>query len=147
MHAGLLPEHIRGAAADATGRELEQDRGQEMTVAEAEGVMEKLNADTCAWMLGERAIPEELWQADSPLWTRLYSVPESRDVDGAARMQLEEVNGADSELSSATAGNRQRTAAISDNAFFVLVRRASFRFHVVFWNDGAVGSVLALSPG
>lgn len=53
--------------------------------------MEKLNADTCAWLLGKRAIPEEIWQSDSPLWTRVYSDPDSRDIDAAARIQLEEV--------------------------------------------------------
>ena len=88
VHAGLLPEHIRGTAAGEGGR------GQGSTVAEAEEVMEKLNADTCAWLLGQRAIPEEIWQSDSPLWTRVYSDPDSRDIDAAARMQLEEVRAA-----------------------------------------------------
>lgn len=55
--------------------------------------MEKLNADTCAWLLGERAIPEGIWHSDSPLWTRVYSDPDSRDIDVAARIQLEEVGG------------------------------------------------------
>ncbi|CAN0334706.1 unnamed protein product, partial [Hapterophycus canaliculatus] len=100
VHAGLLPEHILGTAAKVIGGERGQGKeggggggagGQEITVADVEAVMEKLNADTCAWMLGERAIPEEIWQSDSPLWTRVYSDPESRDVDAAARMQLEEV--------------------------------------------------------
>eukprot|EP00752_Nemacystus_decipiens_P001826 g1763.t1 len=85
VHAGLLPEHIRGAASG------EGSKGQGSTVAKAEEVMEKLNADTCAWMLGKRAIPEEIWQSDSPLWTRVYSDPDSRDIDAAARIQLEEV--------------------------------------------------------
>ncbi|CAM9164780.1 unnamed protein product [Scytosiphon promiscuus] len=88
VHAGLLPEHLRGAQGRGGGGGAE---GQDMAVADAEAVMEKLNADTCSWMLGERAIPEEIWQSDSPLWTRVYSDPESRDVDAAARMQLEEV--------------------------------------------------------
>ncbi len=84
MHAGLLPEHVRGG--DGPGDTT-------TTVADAEKVMEKLNADTCAWMLGERGIPEEIWQSDSPLWTRVYSDPDSRDIDAAARIQLEEVGG------------------------------------------------------
>ena len=88
VHAGLLPEHVRGTAAGTGGN----GRGDDDTsVADAERVMEKLNADTCAWMLGERGIPEEIWQSDSPLWTRVYSDPDSRDIDAAARIQLEEV--------------------------------------------------------
>lgn len=87
MHAGLLPEHIRGSGSSAG----EGGKGQGSTVAETEEVMEKLNADTCAWMLGKRSIPEAIWQSDSPLWTRVYSDPDSRDIDAAARIHLEEV--------------------------------------------------------
>lgn len=88
VHAGLLPEHIRGAAS---GEAAARGGGQGGTVADVEEVMEKLNADTCAWLLGKRAIPEEIWQSDSPLWTRVYSDPDSRDIDATARDLLEEV--------------------------------------------------------
>lgn len=90
VHAGLLPEHIHGAAA-AAGEA--GGGGQGDSVAAAEEVMERLNADTCAWMLGKRSIPEEIWQPEGPLWTRLYSTPDSREIDAAARAQLEEVRG------------------------------------------------------
>lgn len=86
VHAGLLPEHIRGAAAGEAG-----GGGQGDSVAAAEEVMERLNADTCAWMLGKRSIPEEIWQPEGPLWTRVYSTPDSREIDAVARAQLEEV--------------------------------------------------------
>ncbi|CBJ28039.1 calcineurin-like phosphoesterase family protein [Ectocarpus siliculosus] len=86
VHAGLLPEHIRGTAAGEAGG---GDQGD--SVAAAEEVMERLNADTCAWMLGKRSIPEEIWQPEGPLWTRVYSTPDSREIDAAARAQLEEV--------------------------------------------------------
>lgn len=90
VHAGLLPEHVRGAAAsEAAARG--GGGGQGGTIADVEEVMEKLNADTCAWLLGKRAIPEEIWQSDSPLWTRVYSDPDSRDIDAEARDLLEEV--------------------------------------------------------
>lgn len=88
VHAGLLPEHVRGPMAankDSTG--------DEKTVADVEAVMEKVNAAARSWLLGEREIPEEMWAGDSPLWTRVYSDPESRDIDEAARLQLEEVRG------------------------------------------------------
>lgn len=82
----MLPEHIRGAATGEAG-----GGGQGDSVAVAEKVMERLNADTCAWMLGKRSIPEEIWQPEGPLWTRVYSSPDSREIDAAARAQLEEV--------------------------------------------------------
>lgn len=83
VHAGLLPEHVRGTPAAGEGEGAE---------ANAEEVMENLNAAACSWMLGERAIPEEMWGIDSPLWTRVYSDPDSRDVGEAARARLEDVS-------------------------------------------------------
>lgn len=74
-HGGLLPKHLRSASIDV------------------DQVMEKLNKEACSWLLGEAPVPESLWDPEGPLWTRAYSSPESRDVDDAARAQLEEVGG------------------------------------------------------
>lgn len=82
MHAGLLPEHVRAGPAAGAGEAVETD---------AEGVMERMNKEACAWMLGEALIPESLWGENSPLWTRVYSSPDSRDIVEEAREQLEEV--------------------------------------------------------
>ncbi|CAN0268335.1 unnamed protein product [Ascophyllum nodosum] len=73
VHGGLLPEHLRSAAEDA------------------DQAMENLNKAACSWLLGEAPMPEAIWGENSPVWTRLYSSPESRDVDDVARAQLEEV--------------------------------------------------------
>lgn len=93
VHAGLLPEHVResggggrGEGEVAAGKEEESD-----IVAKAEGVMESLNAAACSWMLGEIPIPQSMWDPESPLWTRVYSNPDSEDIDAAARARLEEV--------------------------------------------------------
>lgn len=76
VHAGLRPQHLRGAGG----------------VAEAEEVMENMNAGAAAWLLGSgKAMPNVLFGEDSPVWTRVYSSPDSRDVDEAARAELEEV--------------------------------------------------------
>ena len=75
VHGGLLPEHLRSAAEDA------------------DQAMENLNKAACSWLLGEAPMPEAIWGENSPVWTRLYSSPESRDVDDVARAQLEEVGG------------------------------------------------------
>lgn len=85
MHAGLLPQHVLGEGSEAATGDISSQ------MANAEEAMEYLNSAACSWMLGERRVPESLCGEHGPLWTRVYSSPDSRDIDQAARDQLEEV--------------------------------------------------------
>lgn len=77
VHAGLRPQHLRGAD----------------DVAEAEEVMESMNTATASWLRGtNKEIPKFMFGEDGPVWTRVYSRPDSRDMDEATRAELEEVN-------------------------------------------------------
>lgn len=75
VHAGLRPAHF----------------GQAEDVGKAEEAMERMNAGVASWMLGGKVIPAVLFGEESPVWTRVYSSPDSRDIDEAARAELEEV--------------------------------------------------------
>lgn len=85
VHGGLRREHLRVIDTQGGG-------AGDGTVASAEEVMEDINAGVCAWMLGgQEEVPRIIWGEESPLWTRLYSSPDSRDIGETARAELEEV--------------------------------------------------------
>lgn len=93
VHAGLLPEHVRaGAAAAAAGEGAGRREGEgQSAIANAEDVMRKLNLGASSWLLGNGPPPEELLEPEGPVWTRVYSDPDCRDIDQTARAKLEEV--------------------------------------------------------
>lgn len=92
VHAGLLPEHVRrGAVATAAAGVGAGGKEGQIEVADADMMMRKLNSGACSWLLGNRPPPEELLEPEGPVWTRVYSDPDCRDIDQAARAKLEEV--------------------------------------------------------
>eukprot|EP00904_Undaria_pinnatifida_P009576 jgi/Undpi1/5749/HiC_scaffold_2.g01023.m1 len=91
VHAGLLPEHVRrGAVATAAAGVGAGGKEGQIEVADADMMMRKLNSGACSWLLGNRPPPEELLEPEGPVWTRVYSDPDCRDIDQAARAKLEE---------------------------------------------------------
>lgn len=76
VHAGLRPQHLRGAK----------------DVPEAEEAMESMNTATATWLQGtNKEIPKFMFGEDGPVWTRVFSRPDSREMDEATRAELEEV--------------------------------------------------------
>ncbi|KAG5186516.1 Metallo-dependent phosphatase-like protein [Tribonema minus] len=68
VHAGVLPRHL-----------------------ELPGGLEGLNQRTWEWLTNAGPLPDELLQEASPVWTRLYSSPDSVDLHVRAVQQLDEV--------------------------------------------------------
>ena len=83
---------MRGGAAAAAGQGAGRGEGEgQSAIADAEEVMRKLNLGASSWLLGSGPPPEELLEPEGPVWTRVYSDPDCREIDQTARAKLEEV--------------------------------------------------------
>lgn len=87
VHGGLTAEHLH-----REGTMPESGEGDKEQVLGAEAAMEKINTSMENWVLRGKNFPESLWGQDSPMWLRTYSSPDSRDIQDAARTELEDVS-------------------------------------------------------
>lgn len=85
VHGGLTAGHLR-----SEGR-VDEEGTPEETVASAEAAMEAINSKVSNWMLHGGYIPRIVWGEDSPVWIRMLSSPDTRDVREGVRAELEEV--------------------------------------------------------
>ncbi|CAM9503449.1 unnamed protein product [Discosporangium mesarthrocarpum] len=91
VHGGLLPVHLTGAGAmGGSGSKEDNEGGGAGGGSGAVRAMERLNSAASKWLAGEGPALRLLFEQESPIWTRAYSSPDSREVGVQAWVQLRE---------------------------------------------------------